>query len=202
MAAYQASPGLANRDLAFPTMATQVLPVAMGVLILLAGLSATMSSASSDAISGVTTVIRDLYHSVFRKMPPAEKVVLYSRVALVMTTGFALGMALIADNIIGYISDIIALFITGMCVCGILGRLWPRYNAPGAIASLIGASATAIAFKLAPDWNAVWGNPVIPSLAVSTVAGVVVALLTRPDARSHEEALIHLRRERDEMHSG
>lgn len=199
MAAYHSNPELAGSDLAFPWMATEVLPVTLGMLILLAGLSATMSSASSDAIAGVTTLLRDLYHCVFKKMPPPEKVVRYARFALGITTVLALGMALAADSIIGYISDIIALFITGMCVCGILGRLWPRYNASGAMASLIGASATAVAFKFIPGWQEYWGNPVIPSLAVSVLAGIVASLLTPRDARSHDDALELLRKERDEM---
>jgi SSS family solute:Na+ symporter len=199
MAAFNAYPDLANRDLAFPTMATQMLPVAVGMLVLLAGLSATMSSASSDAIAGVTTVIRDLYHAVFQKMPPAERVVFYSRLALAVTTALALGMALISDNIIGYISDIIALFITGLCVCGILGRTWERYNAPGAIASLVGASATAIYFKLDTDLGEIWGNPVIPSLVISAGAGIIVSLITPHDKCTHEEALERLRKEREQM---
>jgi len=199
MAAFDAHPGLANRDLAFPWMATEMLPVALGMLILLAGLSATMSSASSDAISGVTTVIRDLYLGLFHRMPKADKVVLYSRLALAATTILALAMAMISDNIIGYISDIIALFITGLCISGILGRLWPRYNAPGAIASLIGASSTAIYFKFQPGLNEIWGNPVIPSLAVSAAAGIIVSLATPHDRCSHGEALERLRRERAEM---
>jgi SSS family solute:Na+ symporter len=43
-------------------------------------------------------------------------------------------MAFSADSILGSIKDMISLFITGMCVCGVLGRLWPRYNAGGAVA--------------------------------------------------------------------
>ena len=199
MAAYNSNPGLSSRDLAFPWMATEMLAVWLGMLILLAGLSATMSSASSDAISGVTTVIRDLYQSVFRKMPPAARVVRYSRLALTLTTGLALSMALVSDNIIDYIEGIIALFITGLCVCGILGRLWPRYNAPGAIASLAGASATAICFKSQPAWLDFWGNPVIPSLTISAIAGIIISLITAPDRCTHEEALARLQRERDAM---
>ena len=199
LAAFRGKSDLANPDLAFPWMATEMLPVAMGMLILLAGLSATMSSASSDAISGVTTVIRDLYLSVFRKMPPANRVVFYSRLALMVTTGLALVLALVSDSIVGYIADIIALFITGLCVSGILGRLWERYNAAGAIASLVGASATALVFKTQPAWAETWGNPVIPSLVVSVLAGVALSLLTPHDQRSHDDALEQLRKEREAM---
>ncbi|MGI9239882.1 MAG: sodium:solute symporter family protein [Verrucomicrobiales bacterium] len=199
IAAYGANPALSNRDLAFPWMATEMLPAALGMLILLAGLSATMSSASSDAISGVTTVIRDLYLSVFGRMPRPDRVVRYSRLALGTTTGLALAMAMVSDNIIGYISDIIALFITGLCVSGILGRLWPPYNAPGAVASLVAASATAIYFKSQPGLCELWGNPVIPSLVISALAGIAVSLATPHDPCSHSEALARLQRERDQM---
>ena len=108
-------------------------------------------------------------------------------------------MALAADNVIDYIKLMISLFLTGMCVVGVLGRTWPRYNAAGAIASLVGASATALAFKFMPTWNDYWGNPVIPSLAVSVAIGVVFSLLTPPDPVSHKEAVKLLASEREAM---
>ena len=129
-------------------------------------------------------------------MPPPEKVVSYSRVALGLTVGLALIMAVVSDNILGYISNIINLFMTGMCVCGILGRVWPRYNAAGALASLIGAFVTALVFK---EWNTIWGNPVIPSLAISSLAGILVSCITPPDKKTHDEALNQLQQEREEM---
>ena len=199
MAAYRHNDGLENADLAFPYMATQMLPLALGILTLLAGLSATMSSASSDAIAGVTIFVRDIYEMVFRRVPDANRVVLLSRVALGFTTGAALLMALTADNIIGYIKDMIALFITGMCVCGVLGRLWPRYNAPGAIASLISAFATALTFKFQTTWTDYWGGSVIPVLIVSIVVGAFVSLLTPPDVLSQEEVSIQLAKRREKM---
>lgn len=188
MAAYRHNGGLENADLAFPYMATEMLPLAIGVITLLAGLSATMSSASSDAIAGVTIVVRDIHEIVFKRVPSAENVVLLSRGAVALTTGLALAMAFSADSIMSYISDMISLFITGMCVCGVLGRLWPRYNAGGAVASLVGAFATALAFRFQPGWNDYWGGSVIPALAVSTVLGVVVSLGTPREELSYEEA--------------
>ena len=199
MAAYRHNGNLENPDLAFPYMATQMLPLALGILTLLAGLSATMSSASSDAIAGVTIFVRDIYEMIFRRVPDANRVVFLSRVALAFTTGAALLMALTADNIIGYIKDMIALFITGMCVCGVLGRLWPRYNAPGAIASLIGAFATALTFKFQTTWDAYWGGSVIPALLISMVAGTIVSLTTSPDKLSQEEVVEYLAKRRESM---
>lgn len=199
MAAYKHNPNLANPDLAFPFMATEMLPVSIGVLTLLAGLSATMSSASSDAIAGVTIAVRDIFELVFKRLPKPENVVLFSRIGLAATTGFALIMAFSADNILGYIRDMVSLFITGMCVCAVLGRLWNRYNAGGAIASLVGAFATALLFRLQPDWTAYWGGSIIPALTVSAVAGVVVTLITPADKLSQAEVIVLLDQKRATM---
>jgi SSS family solute:Na+ symporter len=176
-----------------------MLPVALGVITLLAGLSATMSSASSDAIAGVTTVIRDLYRMIYGCVPPSKHVVLYSRFALAATTVVALMMAMSADNILDYIKNMIGLFLTGMCVCGLLGRCWDRFNDFGAIASLVGAFATALTFQYMSSWNEYWGGNVIPALLVSATLGVVVSLMTRPDKRSHAEAIELLEIERKAM---
>ncbi|MGI9428173.1 MAG: sodium:solute symporter family protein [Bythopirellula sp.] len=199
MAAYRHNSALEKPDLAFPYMATEMLPLALGVLTLLAGLSATMSSASSDAIAGVAIVVRDLYEIVFKRVPSADRVVLLSRIALALTTGLALLMALSADNIMGYIRDMISLFITGMCVCAVLGKLWPRYNAEGAIASLVGAFATALAFRFQPEWTDYWGGSVIPALAISATLGVVVSLVTPVDPMTQEEVVELLAKQREAM---
>lgn len=199
MAAYRHNSALENPDLAFPYMATEMLPLAVGILTLLAGLSATMSSASSDAIAGVTIVVRDLYEMIFRRVPRADRVVLLSRFALAATTGLALAMAFSADSIMGYIKDMISLFITGMCVCGVLGKTWPRYNAGGAIASLVGAFVTALIFRFQPDWTEYWGGSVIPALSMSIILGVIVTLMTPPDQLSQEEVAKVLAKRRESM---
>lgn len=199
MAAFRHNPNLDNADLAFPYMATQMLPLALGVLTLLAGLSATMSSASSDAIAGVAVFVRDLYEMIFGRVPEARNVVLISRIGLGVTAGLALVMAMTADNIIGYIKEMVALFITGMAVCGTLGRLWPRFNASGAIAALLAAFTTALLFQFRTDWTAFWGGSVIPALIVSVTFGVIISLVTPPDELSQEEVVALLAKRRESM---
>ena len=189
MAAFHDNSQLENADLAFPYMATEMLPLALGVLTLLAGLSATMTSASSDAIAAVAIVVRDLYEMVFRRVPAADRVVKLSRISLAITTGLALAMAFSADSIMDYIKAMISLFITGMCVCGVLGKLWPRYNAPGAIASLVGAFCTALAFRFQVSWTEYWGGAVIPALTVSVIVGIIVSLLTPAEKLSQEDVV-------------
>ena len=148
------------------------------MIVLIAGLSATMSSASSDAIAGVSILLRDVYVMFTGRVPNKESMMNYSRLALVVVIGFALLFALTSNDIIGYITKMISTVMSGMFVCGMLGRFWKRYNWQGAIATLVGASIASFTVMLSADLTAFWGNPVIPSCLFALTAGVVVSLVT------------------------
>ncbi|MCE8023887.1 sodium:solute symporter family protein [Billgrantia aerodenitrificans] len=199
MATHALNPGLENSNFAFPFLATELLPLGLGLLLLVAGLSATMSSASSDAIAGVSTLMRDIYVLFTGRTPAARNVVRFSRLALVGTIGLALAFALTSDNLITYITRMIATIMAGMFVCGMLGRFWPRYNWQGAVATLASASTTSLIIIANDSWNAYWGNPSIPAVLAALTVGVVVSLLTPATRISREEALAILDRERERM---
>ena len=76
---------LASGDYAFAYMATNALPPIIGMMFMICGLSATMSSGDSDAISGVTILLTDVYPSVTGKTIKEEDYAKYSRVALICT---------------------------------------------------------------------------------------------------------------------
>ncbi|GAA3537571.1 sodium:solute symporter family protein [Zobellella aerophila] len=199
MAAHVIDPGLDNNNFAFPFVAATVLPASLALVVLIAGLSATMSSASSDAIAGVSIMLRDLYVLFTGRMPAQEKTISYSRYALVAVIGLALAFALTSNDIITYITRMISTVMSGMFVCALLGRYWPRYNWQGAIASLIGASVASFSVILNGDWNAYWGNPCIPSVIVAAGSGFLVSLLTPANKVAPEEALRILTEEREQM---
>ncbi|MDO3388599.1 sodium:solute symporter family protein [Gilvimarinus sp. SDUM040013] len=200
MGAYALNPELENRNFAFPFLAAEVLPLAVGVVVLIAGLSATMSSASSDAIAGVSILMRDTYAMVTGKMPPKNRVIHQSRLALLGIIAVALGFALLSNDIIGYITTMISTVMAGLFVCGLLGRFWLRYNAPGAIASLLAASVASLV--VVNFYQGFWGNPVIPAVISSLVVGIVVTLLTPTSKLTSEQALKVLGDERHAMEGG
>ncbi len=178
MSAFAIDAKLENASYAFPYIALNIMPVWLGGVIIIAGISATMSSASSDAIAAVSVVMGDLYKLVKGQLPKPEQVIYLSRWSLVFTIALALGFALTSNNIISYISKMIAILMSGLCVCALLGRFWPRFNWQGVIGALSAGAATALTIILMPQWNAYWGNPVIPSLLLATLAGIVVSLVT------------------------
>ncbi|MGF1680045.1 sodium:solute symporter family protein [Photobacterium minamisatsumaniensis] len=199
MSAHAINPELNNANFAFPYVAATVLPVGIGMIVLIAGLSATMSSASSDAIAGVSILLRDIYIMFTGKVPAKDKMVSYSRFALVICIGFALLFALTSNDIISYITKMISTVMSGMFVCGMLGRFWSRYNWQGAIATLAGASAASFTVMMSGDFTAFWGNPVIPSVLTALTVGVVVSLVTPVNSVTKEEALAILDAERAGM---
>ena len=197
MAAYALNPALDNRNFAFPFLAVEVLPLWVGMVVLIAGLSATMSSASSDAMAGVAVLMRDIYILFSGRMPPREKVVRDARLGLVLVIGSAWLMASVSDDLIGYITGMIATLMAGLFVCGLLGCFWPRYNWQGAVASL---AAGAIASAVILQWYvATWGNPIIPAVVAALGAGLAVSLLTPPQRLTPAQALSQLEAERQQM---
>ncbi len=202
MAAFAINPELDNQNFAFPYLAISVLPAFFGMIVLIAGLSATMSSASSDAIAGVTILLRDVFVMVTGKVPPKDSMIAYSRIALILVIGLALLFALTSNDVIGYITKMISTVMSGMFVCGVMGRFWGRYNWQGAIATLVGASIASFSLILNDSWMAYWGNPVIPSVIVATVAGMLVSLITPARTVTKQQALAILDKEREAMENG
>lgn len=196
MAAFTMNPSLENSNYAF-LFATSFLPSMLGLVVLIAGLSATMSSASSDAIAAVAIMMRDLYTMVTGKMPPENKAITLSRWMLVFVIGLALLFALTSNDIISYITKMISTLMSGLFICSILGRFWLRFNWQGALAAMISGAIASVAVLVNADWMAYWGNPCIPSILASLGCAVVVTLVTPASKMSREEALEMITRERE-----
>ena len=170
---------LDNAAYAFPYLALEVLPIMLGGFILLAGISATLSSASSDAIAGVSVLMSDLF-SAFSKQPQnAKQQLLCSRVAMLLTILMALLLALWSDNIVSYITKMISILMSGLCVLGLLGRFWQPFTWQGALATLFGGALAGIAVGANSQWLAFFGNPIIPSVLSALSLGAFVSMLTK-----------------------
>lgn len=196
------SPGMENPDLAFPHLATEVFPLWVGALLLVAGLSATMSSGDSEAITGVTIFLRDISYLVTGRLPKAQNMVAHSRIALVAVLALALVGALLAETIIDYITTMISTVLTGLLVAVLLGKFWSRTTWQGGLAAIIGGAVAAITVILSGPLTEFWGNPSIPSLAVALIVGVLVSLVTPRRTISDAEALRLLAAERAELEVG
>lgn len=196
MSARILNPGLENTDFAFPFLATEMFPVWLGAFLLVAGLSATMSSGDSDAIASVAILLRDVYQIFTGRLPAQENMILYSRIALALTLMLAFLLTLAATTIIDYITLLISTVLSGLFVAAVLGKFWHRATWQGGVASMAGGSTTALFVNFSEPLTSFWGNPILPSLTVALVAGVAVSLVTPRTSTSREEALRILDEER------
>lgn len=180
-------------DYAFSYMATQVLGPVVGLLFMICGLSATMSSGDSDAISGVTILLTDVYPSVTGKTIPEKDYAKYSRIALVTTLVIAFLITLLINDVIGYISTVVGGLLPGVAVAMLLGKFWKRVNWQGGLACIGSGTILGLAILLIPafkDWvNATMGGPAVPATIVSLVFGVVVSLIFPADNTPEEVRL-------------
>jgi SSS family solute:Na+ symporter len=196
LAALALTPGLDNPSYAFPYLALNALPLALGVLVLLAGISATLSSASSDAIAGVAVLVGDLWQRLTGRALAAEQIVRFSRLGLVLVVLLALGFALLANNIISYITTMVGMVLAGLFAVAVLGLRWQRLTPAGVLAALAVAPLVSLSIVLQPGWQAFWGNPVIPATLASLLTAVLVSLLSKPVTISRIDALALLAAQR------
>ncbi len=184
---------LENPDFAFTYIATTALGPVLGLLFMISGLSATMSSGDSDAIAGVTIAIQDIYPIFTGKSLPEEKVGRWSRIMTVVTLLLAFCATLFAQDVISYISNVIGSIIPGVSIAMVLGALWKRATWQGGLASVGVGTLFGILYLFVPAFQSwivgIFTGPAIPATIVALVAEVVVSLCTKKVEMSEEERM-------------
>jgi SSS family solute:Na+ symporter len=184
---------LESSDYAFSYMATNVLGPAFGLMFLICGMSATMSSGGSDAISGVTILLTDVIPSLTGKKIAEKNYAFASRIALVVALALAFVITLFVSDVIAYFQKVVGSLLPGVGVTMLLGRFWRRSTWQGAYASVFAGTLFGVVVLFVPpvaDWiKSTFGGPAIPSTAIALTAGVLVSLLTPRCAVSEEDRL-------------
>ena len=172
-------------------VAMQVLPKALGLLLVCGAAAIIISTANSFLLTPATNLIRDVYQRFVNPSVTDRQVLLYTR--LIVTCLGALGY--IAGNFFPTILSM-ALWAYTMYGAGVTPALlgafiWPRASRLGGVLSILAGMLTTLAWEIAGLVRAVDGNPVypfgwptiFPALALSIGALIVVSLLTkRPTA--------------------
>ncbi|HUJ96118.1 MAG TPA: sodium:solute symporter [Terriglobales bacterium] len=129
-----------NGDIAYPTLILNLLPVGLVGLVLAALLAAVMGAMSSVFNSASTLFTLDFYKKV-RPNASEANLVNVGRFA----TGIMVLLGLLWVPFIHYISSQLYIYLQSVqgyisppiAACFVLGILWPRLNAQGAITSLL-----------------------------------------------------------------
>ena len=161
------------------------------------GMSATMSSGGSDAISGVTILLTDVIPSLTGHRIPEKNYALASRLALCAALAIAFVITLFVGDVIAYIQKVVGSLLPGVGVTMLLGRFWRRSTWQGAFASIGSGTLFGLLVLCCPgfaDWvKLTFGGPAIPSTVIALLAGVVTSLFTPRSTLSEPERLAAVR---------
>jgi sodium/proline symporter len=160
-------------------------------LYIAAVLAAIMSSIDSLLLVASSAITRDVYQQMLHPERKDESLAGLSRVVTLGLAVLALAMALT----VSYVSPGVTIFwyaIFGwsgiaatFCPVIVLALFWPRYNARGALASMVTGALCIPLFKFAVPQIPVWGPTIslaeemAPSFLLALAAGAVATLTTK-----------------------
>jgi len=156
-------------------------PVAVGCALMAAIVAIIISTANSFLLVPATNVIRDIYQRFINPNLPDKKMILYSRLTVIM-------LGLIAYSLISFFPRILDAAYAAYTVygAGITPALmavffWKRATVAGGVLSILGGMATTVIWEVI---NKVQGHPpfgvpaVYPALVLSLFLLVFVSLLS------------------------
>ncbi|GLT19600.1 sodium:proline symporter [Vibrio zhanjiangensis] len=158
-------------------------PVVAGIL-LAAILAAIMSTADSQLLVSSSALAEDFYKQLIKKDASSEEIVMVGRIAVVAISIVALILALTPDSsVLGLVSYAWAGFGAAFGPALILSLYWPRMNRNGALAGIVIGGVTIVVWKqLSGGWFDVY--EIVPGIILSTIAIVVVSLMTAEPEKS------------------
>lgn len=182
-----------NTDFAFAYLCMEVLGGVFGLLLMVAGLSATLSSGDSDTMAGVTILIKDVLPSWTGKVIKEEDVKSFSRTALIITLLCAFVLTMFANSFISFINNVLGALMPGLAIAALVGRYWKRVTPAAGVACMIISTGFGLCYLLiAPLKSAIaasFGGPAIPVGLIALAVIVIVTLCTKRPDLSEEEVL-------------
>ncbi len=174
----------------FITLSTSFLPPIIAGLVMAGILAATISSSDSYLLIAASAFSKNIYQGVLRKNADDKKVMLMSRITLIVITVFAILLALDEKSVIfNIVSFAWAGFGATFGPLMLFSLFWKRINRAGAIAGMLSGGAMVFIWKLGiSKLGGVFAiYELLPAFIVSAIVIVVVSLCTAPPSKEIEE---------------
>lgn len=169
---------VANSDMTIPLLAIQLLHPVVAAFVLAAPLAAIMSTVDSQLIYIAGTIVKDLYLNYINPSAPEDTIKKISRGCTIVLSLLILGLAIRPPSMIVWLN----LFAFGGLQAAFFfplvgGLYWKRANTNGALASQLSGVVAFIGLT-AKMPRPLGLHPIVPSLAISLCAFVLVSLAT------------------------
>lgn len=175
-------PGLANPDMALPTLLLQGVPAAVGSLGLAAIFSAEISAADAVLFMLTTSVTRDLYARFIDKGADERQQLRVARLTAVVLGAAAVVLAMTAESVISALTIFYTLMGVGLFVPILAGLFIPRASSAGAVASTLCGVLGVLAVQTFGHPGPSWMTPAIWGLLAAVAAMAVSLVVTAPPA--------------------
>lgn len=143
-------PGLANHELALPTLLMHDVPPLIGSLGLAALFSAEISTADAILFMLATSLSRDLYKRFVNPRASDGQVLKVARGAALAGGACGVALAVVSPTVIGALSIFYTLLGVSLFVPVVAGLYVRRAGTPEAVAAIAGGVALVVAAQLAP----------------------------------------------------
>ena len=171
-------PDLASADLASSVMAAHVLTPLAGSLLLVAAISAIMSTTNAVLLVASATVIHDVYVPVVRPLSSDRRQLAATRamilVLALVPVWFAAHQVPLVQFIVLFQAKLVASFFFAPVV---IGLNWRRSTSAGALAAMLTGLVVCLLWSL-PSQRPLGLDAIFPGVAASIVAFVTVSLMT------------------------
>ena len=183
MAARAMHPGLANHELALPTVFMKDLPALLGTLGLAAVVSAEVSSADAILFMLATSLSQDLYRRFVNPGASDAQVLRIARWAAVAGGTAGVGLAIVSPSVIGVLSLFYTVLSVSLFVPVVAGIYVRRVGTPEAAAA-IGVGVTALLATQLATRGRGWGGftPALLGLLAAVAACAIVRLSRRGES--------------------
>jgi SSS family solute:Na+ symporter len=166
-------PGLANAELALPTVLVRGVPAWLGLWALAAVFSAELSATDAILFMLSTSLAVDLYRTFMRPNVTTRRLLAVSRWTTVLAGCAGISLAIILPSVIAAVSIFYGLLAVALFVPVVLGLYWPRMGTSGALASIFAAIAADLATHFATGGR---GLGLLSPPAIGILTGLTVAL--------------------------
>jgi len=179
---------IADSSTVFIQMVRKLFPALISGVLLSAILAAAMSTADSQLLAASSAFASDVYKPVIRKNRSGEKEMQWA--SRIVVLAIAVIAVLIASNpnsgtIMGLVENAWGVFGAAFGPTIMLSLFWKRFNFAGAVAGIVVGAVVDIGWFAFLTSTGIY--EIIPGFIASTVAAVVVTLLTEAPGKDVEE---------------
>jgi len=158
------------------------LPVMIGCLCLSAIVAVIVSTADSFLLVPATNIMRDIYQRFINPNISQQKLVLYSRIVVVLLGLFAFVQVRFFERVLAMAIYAYTMYGVGITPAVMAAFFWKRATAAGGVCSIASGMVVTIVWEVLKQ---PFGIPTVyPALGVSLVGLVFVSLLTPKPERS------------------